>query len=256
MIVKYTVNGSTYSHAQNEVEFTIVRTPIRGEQGFRTGVKEAWQLRGELLGDTQAAVTTAIDALKAAYAQDGGNIGVYLDDGTTLTSHYINSADTTSGVMITQEPSFPDGKGAQYSTFRTYTIALEAEYNEEDLDDSDQFPEDTLVWTESVSIIGSGGPRNVVIPIQQGRPRIQTVYPATPVRCTQSGNAVGRSGYPAVPPPLFPAWEDSESRQISRDSPKREGPIGAPRFTEWPINWSYSFTSPAPLAGRPRLGPR
>src|SRR4029079_17459158 len=83
-----------------------------------TGIKHA---------ASQAALTTALGDLRAAYNVNGRDVGLYLDDGVTLTDHALPSGAALGGVRVTGL-AFPRGDGAEYSTFRTYRLTLEADF--------------------------------------------------------------------------------------------------------------------------------
>ncbi len=239
MFLKY----GSYTHSANEVSVAISRTPRYDEHDRILSMIERWEIDGRLAADTQAALTTAINALEAAYETQGQNVGLYLDDGTTLTSHAITSADTIGGVRVVEGPSYPDGRGAEYSTFRNYRIALEAE--------TDIAPGNTLLfWEERIETTGGGG-RFVMLQTLTGSPQKQIVAQATPYRAIQSGRAVGYGAYPLPASPLWPASEHVDQRQVGRRSPRRRGPTGQASYEEWEVVWSYSFEDVAPLIGFP-----
>lgn len=241
MILKF----GNYSHAQNEAEVVLTRDEVVGNGGFRTGYKDRWVISGLLEAASQSAMTTAINAMYSAYSIDGQDVGLYLDDGTTLTSHFINSRSTMSGVHVVSGPSFPEGKGAEYSTFRTYSITLEAEY----LVPAGQTERGLISWMDMISYQGTGGPRRVIRRPLNGTPIIQTTHQRTPVKIMQRGTAIGRSDYPSPSTPLFPdAQLDPEQQTIDRKSPKRSGPVGRPTYTEWEVTWSYVFEFAVPVA--------
>ncbi len=193
----------------------------------------------------QSALSAAIDALTAAYALQAQDVGFYFDNGAP-TSHTIRSADTNGGVRVVAPPSFPEGKGAEYSTFRTYTIGLEAERLE---------PDATLLsWTETLQLKG-GGPQFTFLEPINGIAQKQLLKQATTFRATQSGQAVGYLSYPAPAAPIWPEAEHLEQREIRLELPRRMGPPGDPTYTEYKISWSYSFQDAYPLVAVPTPWP-
>lgn len=241
MYLKY----GTYRHAPGEVSVAISKQGIFSDAGISRGVRERWEIQGRLQAADQSSLSTAIAALVAAYSQQAQDAGFYFDNDQP-TSHVIVSAASNGGVRVIGPPSFPQGKGAEYSTFRTYTIALEAEW----LD-----PTATLLsWNETLSFDG-GGPQVIFLEPINGLPQRQLLKQATTYRAAQSGRAVGYLGYPFPPAPLWPAAEHVDRRQIRYELPDRSGPIGAATYTQFGITWSYSFEDAAPLIGFPTPWP-
>ena len=241
MYLKY----GTYRHADNEVSVVISKEGLFTQAGILRGTRERWTIQGRLQAADQASLTTAIDALAAAYSVQAQNLGFFLDDDSP-TSHAILNAATNGGVRVVAPPSFPEGKGAEYTTFRNYSIVLEAEL----LDRSATI----LRWHETLGFQG-GGPQFAYLEPIDGAPQKQLLKQATTYRATQSGEAVGQFGYPVPASPLWPDAEHVGQRQISYDLPQRMGPAGAPIYTRFKVSWSYSFENAGPLVGLPTAWP-
>jgi hypothetical protein len=143
-------------------------------------------------------------------------------------------------------PSFPRGQGAEYSTFRNYTIALEAEW---------LAPQATLLaWQETIRFQG-GGPRFAYLEPINGQPVKQLLKQATTFKATQSGEAVGYAAYPLPALPIWPDAEHTDRREIRYELPRRMGPPGNPTYTQFKVSWSYSFEDSGPLLGLPTAWP-
>jgi hypothetical protein len=241
MYLKY----GSYQHAAHEVSVTISKQGLFAEGGSSRGWRERWNIQGRLQAGDPAALTAAIDALTAAYGVQAQDVGFFLDSGEP-TSHAIASARTNGGVRVVAPPSFPEGRGAEYSTFRNYTIVLEAEL----LDPSTAL----LSWTEVLTFKG-GGPQFAFLEPINGAPQKQLLKQATTFRATQSGQAVGQFSYPTPAPPIWPAAEHADQRDVRLELPKRHGPPGNPTYTEFKITWSYSFEDAGPLVGLPSAWP-
>lgn len=241
MYLKY----GDYQHASGEVSVVISKQGIFADAAILRGVRERWDLQGRLQAESPAALTTALEELAAAYAVQGQDVGFYFDDGTP-SSHQITSAATNGGVRVVAPPSFPQGKGAEYSTFRTYTIALEAEV----LDDSATL----IAWHERLNFSG-GGPQFAYLQPINGLPIKQLLKQSTPYRATQAGEAVGMYAYPTPAPPLWPTAEHVHLRELHYELPKRMGEGASTTFTEFRVTWSYQFESAAPLVGLPTSWP-
>jgi len=241
MYLKY----GNYQHAANEVSVVISKQGLFTEAGIGRGVRERWNIQGRLQAADQTSLTTAIEVLAAAYGLPAQDVGFYLDDGQP-TSHVISSAATNGGVRVVVPPSFPEGKGAEYSTFRNYTIALEAEL----LD-----PRAALLsWSEVLSFKG-GGPQFAFLQPINGLAQKQLLKQATTFHATQSGHAVGYLGYPLPAAPIWPEAEHVDQREVRYELPQRMGPPGSATYTQFKVSWSYSFEDAGALVGSPTAWP-
>lgn len=241
MYLKY----GDYQHAIGEASVVISKQAIFTEAGIIRGVRERWDIQGRLQAADQAALTTAIDALAAAYALQDQDVGFYFDDDQP-SSHIITSSETNGGVRVVVPPSFPQGKGAEYSTFRNYSLALDAEW----LDASATL----ITWNEVLDFQGGGAQFTFMQPIV-GAPIKQLLRQQTTYRVTQSGEAVGYQAYPVPASPIWPTAEHVDRRNVRYDLPKRMGPPGNPTYTQYKVSWTYHFEDSAPLAGLPTNWP-
>jgi hypothetical protein len=241
MILKY----GSYTHSQNEVALTITREPLRSQGGVYYAYKERWNCKGVLLGFTnQAQITSAINALQAAYSVDGGDLVFYLDDGVTRTAHALVAASCYGGTRVVQAPSFPDTYGTgeyQPSVGRSYSFAVEGET-------AIGGGNVTLQFTETLTCKGTGGPLWVYIPVAQGQWVRQQVSQQSTYTVTQKGQAVGLNGVLVPPDPIWPDAEKQEQRMIEYGSPQRYGVL------QFPLSWSYTFESTGALTGTPNTG--
>lgn len=241
MYLKY----GNYQHAANEASLVISKETVFSEAGTARGLRERWHIQGRLQAAEQAALTAAIGALQAAYAIQAQDVGFYFDDGQP-TSHRIVSAATNGGVRVISPPSFPQGQGAEYSTFRTYAIALEAEW----LDTQASL----LSWHETIRFSGGGPQFGHLEPIN-GQPVKQLLKQATTFEATQSGEAVGYLAYPVPALPIWPQAEHVNRREIRYDLPRRTGPPSSATYTQFKVSWSYFFEDAGPLVGLPTAWP-
>jgi len=231
----------SYIHDTNEAAVTIARVPQYNEGGIQTGFRETWRIRGILQAATADLLSISIRLLNVAYSIQDRNIGLFFDNGFP-TAHVLLSSRTLGGIRVVDGPNWPEGEGAEYSTFRTYEITLEGDVPDRRIG--------LLAWTESITFSG-GGPRFVMQQPLNGIPVRQKVAEATPFQAQQVGAAVGHFSYPIASAPLWPADEHRDQRRIERGQPKRHGN----GYAEFPIQWSYSFEAAAPLLGLPRLWP-
>jgi len=236
MYLKY----GSYTHAQNEAAVQIGKRAVFSPRGYRQAVRETWRILGVLHAAGQASLTSAIASLRAAYGVNGLDLGLYLDDGLTLTDHALVSSLSLGGTRVTSL-EFPNGSGAEYSTFRSYSIAVEAEFP----DTSNNL----LDFSETLSFEGSGGPRIIFLDTLDGLPQQQIAQQRTTSRARQEGRAVGLATYPPVAAPIWPGAELPAERRLAMRSPRRV----AGNLTEFVVEWKYAFEAVIPLAGMPTV---
>jgi hypothetical protein len=239
MILKY----GSYSHAQNEVTFTITRESLHTQGGIYYADKVKWNCSGLLLGFTsQAQVADAINRLQAAYSVDGNDLAFYLDDGVTRTSHFLLNSQCNGGTKIVQAPSFPNTYAGEYqpSVGRSYSFAVEGEV---------ALSTDNVIvqFSETLSFKGTGGPLWTYIAVAQGQWIRQQVAETSTFSVTQKGQATGLYGPVPVPEPIWPDAEKQEQRMIENGSPQRYGTLN------FPSSWSYTFESTGSLQGNPNV---
>ncbi|MEQ8788881.1 MAG: hypothetical protein RIC55_21395 [Pirellulaceae bacterium] len=233
-----------YRHADGEVNLSLNKRVHRNARGFAAYTTWTLQVEGVLIADgqsateLQASIRQQVNTLESAYGHDGLDAGLFHDDGSP-SSHYLDSSTSLGGVRVAGIEFDKDNRDGQYATGRSYRITLEAD-----------FPNPAVTfqqWSESLRIIGTGGPRFVHVQTLRGAPQKQLVHQRTIVRATQTGTAVGLRGYPSPPPPIFPAAELVDRREVSRDSPRNLH--GA--FIDWPVHWTFHFETAGPLVGAP-----
>ncbi len=148
MIYKY----GSHAHQNNEVALTVAKRVVESERGERLSTIITHTLEGFLKADTQAELTAEIVALEKAYEKNGVSAGLFYDNGSTKTPHYIDKNSSFGGMRVIEGPSYPDGTGAEYATYRTYRIVLQAEVAEAE--------ENVTDFREKVTFSG-GGPKIV-----------------------------------------------------------------------------------------------
>lgn len=233
----------TYRHASSEVGATFSRTALINAARQTYGYRVQLGIEGFLQAADVPSLTTAINQLVNGYTTQGftQGVGLFNDDGSP-TSHVILPGQTLAGIKVIEGPSFEDWHGAEYTSYRRYRLRLEAEIRDHTVR--------LLAFTESLTLEG-GGPRRLVKELLAGLPQEQIVALYTPFRAMQIGSAVGQFAYPAPPPPIFPLAEQQPERKITPKTPKRDGLT----YTEYQIDWSYTFLSALPLVGLPNRWP-
>lgn len=225
-----------FQHDLNLVDVeSLTKQVIRGRRGRRERVRHTLTIAGELKPDTatQADIRTKIEELEAAYDVDGQDAGLYHNDGSR-SPHFLDSGASLTGVQLVSL-SYPKGdnpRSGQYVTTRSFRIVLQAEYPA-------NFADALVFWRESITVRGNGGPRFTVTELDSGSPVIEQVSDQTPVFVTQTGQAVGLTGYPEVPAALSgPGLVMQGSANIgSLDGPETNGN----GLQNYGVRWQYQF---------------
>lgn len=236
MILRY----GSYSHEESECTVVLSKEVVENEAGQPYEERQTWTVTGRLQADTPGLLLAKMVALQAAYSVWYRDFGLY--DGNTLMLALVNRG-STSGVKIVRPPSYPQGEGAQLTTFLDYTIVAAATYPA----GNGQNP--LKAFTETLAFSG-GGPRRAVVECVNAPPQEQVLTAFTAYRATQQGSAVGLYGYPPVPPPLFPGKLEEAGRPVFGSPKLRNG-----AYTDFPVSWSYTFASATPLVGLPNRWP-
>jgi len=228
-----------YTHDENEATVSIQRSAQESGGGRYISVRHDWTVTGQLQADTQAELRTKVARLEAAYAV--WNRDLILTGDNNLVLHALYNAGSTTGVRVLQPPSYPVGEGAQYSTFRDYTIAVSAEY---------PVGSGFVLRDFQESIRRSGGHRRIVaLECAVGPPDIQEVCQITAYRVVQSGSATAFRGKPNPQPPYWPQWlENADVAEIAPQFANGE-------LTGAGVSWTYTFVSNVPLLGAPATFP-
>ncbi len=234
----------SYAFDANAVKLATSADLLWNEGGQPYKVRKRVEADGFLTASGQAANSTAMSALATALARPYQDLYFYHDDGS-LSAMALPNATSIGGVRIVAGPNFPDSFGGEFSQFRRFTFAAEAEYplaNTNNL---------LLSFHERLSFRG-GGSRYAVFDALNTLPQRQLVNKFTAYMATQQGEAVGFRGRPTPPDPIWPDALLNTSPDRDIDSPKRRGGLVA-RYEEWPVTWRYEFKSPTPLVGFPNL---
>lgn len=243
MILKY----GAYTHANNEVAYTITRHALKTQGGIFYAYEEQWSCTGILHSPdgTQNGLTNAIIALTNAYSVDGYDLVHYLDDGVTPTAHQLISVACNGGTRVLQAPQFPIGTGGEYTTYRNYSFTIAGEVP---LTSSNVLTK----YEEKISVKGTGGPVQVWIPVAEGPWIRQQTSTASTFQIQQTGHATGLYAYPPFNDPIWPDAEIVQQRQQEQGNAEaRNG-----RFYNFPASWSYTFESSGQLVGQPNGYPQ
>ena len=192
----------------------------------------------------QAAMTAKLAEFEAAFSRQFQNFALY-DNAGNLTAHKLINAQTLGGVKILTRPEYPVGAGAEYTTYRSFSLTLGAEIAVS----PQQGTNAVIEWQETLTFIGTGGPRRVWQEFIEDNPENQVVAQRTTIKAIQRGSAIGFGDYLAFPAPLYPLEVEHEDQRVyERGTPNAKG---AGVFKYYPSSWSYSFEFANPAFGNP-----
>lgn len=200
-------------------------------------------LRGQIRPNsspTQTEIKTALDSLAAAYANNNFDIALYHDDGTR--SHfYMTSSDSLGGTKVVVR-DYPDlVNPCDYANGVGYRIVVEAEYPVNELS--------PMVFVETLDFTGNCGPVYTWQTPRSGPPFRELESEQSQQVVRQSGHALGLTGYPLIPDPIWPALELQHLRRITPKGPEAAG--ANLRYRDFGMSWEYTFISGEPLSGLP-----
>lgn len=232
--------------AADSAAFVAQKRALYGDRGQRIGNTHTWTVKGEVVRDrsaTDAQFLTAIKTFHDAYQEDGGDAGLYLDDGTA-TVHVIRNADAFGDVRVTSGPNYPVGDGPQFATVRDIEVQIE-------WDELISGASNLMSWRESITQQGTGGTLHGFSRPLTSRPKQQTIRRFTTFRLTQTGEAKGYKLWVQPELPMFPNNLIPESYSVSYDTP--EDSRGSRQFRGFVTRWSYSFESASRMTARPKV---
>jgi hypothetical protein len=234
-----------YTHAQNEAVVSISREIVRSPRNIGLRWRETWNISGRLQatvgvtdGAAQTWLTGQIIGMQESYV-DGVNAVLY-DNAGGMTAHALISGDSFDGVRVTQAPSFPDGDGAEYSRWRSYTAQLQAEFPLAGVNPT------LLEFRETLTFNGGGFPIKRAVTPPAGEVIIVTVSERSPYFATQSGRLLATIQDHPVPQPIWPDQMTGEGG-TTKASPE----VSGVRAVSFERTWSYEFVSDKPLTGIP-----
>jgi len=218
--------------ARPDNECNLVRFDQRARwspRGRRMQAVYTAYLMGEIQ-DTGTSLISKANSLVQQFSLDYGDF-TYTIDGVA-TPHFLTNNNSVSGVKVMYR-SWSRGDAAELATKRTYSIVLQATY--------DDAIDNIVFWQENLKYIGNTGPSYEVINTFNG-PYFALTANSTPQRIIQYGRAVGYTAYPLPPGSYFPANEHLELREVDLGSGQNQGQ-GARFFT---TTWKYVHTLSTP----------
>lgn len=216
-----------YEHDTDECSIQIGTQNERSGIGIVQSSVTTVTISGMLQAASVSALTTALRELETAYSVDGRDLGLYTDAGVSTAHVWI--AGQCDSIRVISPPSYPVGDGAEYTTFRRYQIVIE-------IRKPVAGGSEVVEWSQRIEEMGDGGPVILWIPCYNGPPVRQEIQPSSTRKIIQSGQAVGRTGYPTPPAPIYPEAVKRDSSRISRESPKMVNPS---RY--FAVQWQYEM---------------
>lgn len=232
------VNGADVTSQVSASAFSAAGNPIRYAAAFSV---VAW-----LDGDGQADLATKEAALRAALSIPHQNLLWKLDSGDVAPTS-LPEGLTLTGNRVVSGPSFQnEARDGEYVTQRTARFEVTAEYGVTGSAGA------ITRWSETVTIVGNGGPdRRWRFPVN-ARPIRTVVTPYSLVTATQSGEAFGHTLRPTPPAALWPAFYVNNRSSVAPIAPT---PLGR-GHVNYGVRWNYVFEADRPLVGVPNLAPQ
>lgn len=231
----------SYAFDENDcaVAISFTRTFNDAQQCYE--IIHNWNVSGALHAADQNAVIAACATMEQALSLENQDLVLYGNDGSTV-ANALRNAGSTTGVRITNL-SYPNGEGAELTTYRSYQFTATATYFFNGTTDGYR------AFSETIQTSG-GGPLWAVVETVEGLPERQKIRNYTMYRATQSGQAIGKLSRPLPPNPLWPGAL-VRAGNFGQQSPKWSGVM----FQDFGVSWNYEFESPFPLVGQPNQWP-
>jgi hypothetical protein len=241
-MAKIFLQYGNYPHELADAAVSIQRVGVPNEAGQIFATREVWTIQGRLEADTQAELGTKIAALEDAYKRQASKVALKFEGGAD-TAHVMNIQNMLSPITVTQQPSYPVGAGAEYTTFRNYTIQVEG------LVKTDLAQADLIFYRENVSTSG-GFPRDVLVQTLNTPPVRQRVADFTPFIVRQAGRAISLRGWVIRPQPKLNILSQAV---LIDDSYEKLGPIetfanGVRIQSRFESTWSWILAAPVQLS--------
>lgn len=235
----YTIDGITID--------AFNRVMIRSDRGYAQRLRVTLSVRGELLTESQGAMTAAMEGLLRAVSADYADVVIKDDDGNVTPFKLLNS-ETIDGVKLVQPPTFTDLGGAIYALRVPFSIAWEADFKPDSVVNGTGQP-NVLEYGETLTFSGNGGPLKAITLTPRGEPIESTLALRTPYFATQSGSIRTLGPVTSYPRPIWPEKLVGPASSTALTAPVIRN--GVPE--SYGAQWSYQFQSITPLVGLPTV---
>jgi hypothetical protein len=237
-----TFRYGTSDHATAEVKLvSYYKRANYSKRNVRTSLTVGMFVHGWVIADSVANITARITAIENAYAVDGQDAVLLLDDGSE-SPHQLKSSrsDCITGVRVL-EFQWVDNDPAEYVTGRHFTAQLEAEY----IDAGSQ----VIFWYESLRFIGNTGPCWELVELPVGPPVPFVSCQQTTQTIIQSGKSLGYLGYVLPFGSLWPDSEHQNRRIFEPGDPEFQGNL----LVNYPCEWAYFHSRSVYTEGLPTM---
>lgn len=222
---------------QNEVFVrNISKRAIIGPSGVYAGRRDQWFVQGIVRANTQSDLKTAVDARMTTFspADYDREIGLYFNNGTSVTSDVLTHTGSTNGVVISNVTWGDAARdpGVEWVYYRKYSFVAEAEYP--------SASDGIVSLSESITLIGNAGPDYVIREYLTDVVDSETTKLYTKSGFRQWGAAVGLKSYPTPPSPIG-TTKPFMGIQVTTSRPLK---LGRKTNLNYPVRWSYYGEGP------------
>ena len=237
-MAKIFLQYGSYQHELSDAAVSIQRVGVPNEAGQIFATRDVWSIQGRLEGTTQADLTTKINALESAYNQQASKVSLKFEGGAD-TAHVMDIQNMLSPIQVTQMPSYPIGAGAEYTTFRNYTIQVEG------LVKTGLAQSSLIFYRENVQTSG-GFPRDVLVTTLNTPPIRQRIADFTPFIVRQTGRAISLVGWVIAPPPKLNILSQAVliDNTYTKLGPTETFANGVRIQSRFESTWSYILAAP------------
>lgn len=192
----------------------------------------------------QQTISARFNQIATAFT-DGVDSGFLHQDGNPSAIWLPHSA-SFSGVYITEPPGLVPQSPADYASGHIGNFSVGADF----IPVEGSTLGSLVDYRESLTFTGNGGPLVAAVLTDTGEPYITQTAAKTLYQATQSGYAVGRTGWPAPNPSYWPSpILINPSSAVSYETPNVYGGSKI----EYKTSWNYQFVSATRLDGLPSI---
>ena len=228
------VGYGAFQFAPEEAGLAVRAEFVRSPRGFKQYQRVRYDIDGELcIEGGQYDITTRLNQIIAAFSTDGGDIGLYHDNGTPSTHFMSTTTNNLTGNQVLYS-QFPTTSQGEYTSGRKFQIGIGALLYD---------PDNLLVaHHDSLHRTSNAGPH---WRWRRG-PRNwgfypEMLYPQTMQTIVHSGYRIAMDTWPLPVSPFYdPPFEENTQRVVIHHSPIRY-PNG---YAEYRTEWKYIYKLP------------
>jgi hypothetical protein len=241
MLIQY----GSYQHQVSSSGITVSSEIEETDSGVPVRLKNTVSIEGRIRnhsGGSSLDLDSLIAQMEQAYSIPGQDFGLLHDDGRRTQAYWTNAS--TIGGIRPKFLAYPNYKGGEYWSYRQFRIGIEF-YTPVDLSVI------YLKFTEQISVEG-GGQSFGVKEVNYGPGIRQRLRTHTKCTASQTGSAIGRNRFPAIPPPIWPfALRNTEPKVSRTIRPRGSRFHGNIVLEECEVSWAYEYEWPTRLDGVP-----